>query len=220
MRYALRAGLSFCAVEERLLFLDLPADRYFCLGPQAERAFARLYRNEVLEASDRSRLARLADAGLLIAGDQPPPIVPCLSPHAPTHSLIDMPATALRAPGQALALVHFMLARIELRFAGLACALARAGRRKQRLHARATPAGIAGVAAAFEACNALVSAHDRCLPRSLAVAHRLMAIGARPELVLAVKLGPFKAHAWVQCGEALVNERVEVARRFTPILIL
>lgn len=219
MRYALREGLSFCRVEERLLFLDLPADRYFCLSREAERAVARLCGEPAGDASDDARLERLASAGLLVERDAAPPLTPCPAPQAATHSLIGM-SPAPRPHEVAAALLHLTLARIELRVAGMARTLTRVERRKRRVISSASAERIARTAAAFEACNALVSAHDRCLPRSLAIAHRLMGVGARPQLVLAVKLGPFKAHAWVQCGDALVNERVEVARLFTPILVL
>jgi hypothetical protein len=219
MRYALREGLSFCRVEDRLLFLDLPADRYFCLSREAERAVARLCDEPAGDAPDRACLARLASTGLLVERDAPESPAPCPARPAATHSLVGM-GPAPRPGDIAAALLHLALARIELRVAGLARTLARAERRKRRVISSASAGHIARTAAAFEACDALVSPHDRCLPRSLAIAHRLISIGARPELVLAVKLGPFKAHAWVRCGDALVNERVEVARRFTPILVL
>lgn len=39
MGYRLRSGISFCDVSGQLLFLDIVADRYFCLQPEAERGF-------------------------------------------------------------------------------------------------------------------------------------------------------------------------------------
>jgi hypothetical protein len=39
-------------------------------------------------------------------------------------------------------------------------------------------------------------------------------------LVIAVSLRPFLAHSWVQQGDVLLNERVDVARTFTPILVI
>lgn len=219
MRYALREGLSFCRVEDRLLFLDLPADRYFCLSREAERAIARLCAERAGEAGDSAILERLARAGMLVESGEDRPLTPCPAPPAATHSLVGSgPAPGATDIGAAL--WHLALAGIELRFAGLARTLARVKRRKRRVAARPGAERIGRVAAAFEACNALVSAHDRCLPRSLAITHRLIGVGARPHLVLGVKLGPFQAHAWVQCGDTLINERVEVARPFTPILVL
>ena len=219
MRYALREGLSFRRVEDRLLFLDLPADRYFCLSREAERAIARLCDEPAGDASDEAGLERLASAGMLVESGEDRPPTPCPTPPAATHSLVGV-GPAPGATDIAAALRHLALARIELPVSDLARTLARVKRRTRRGAARPDAERIGRVAAAFEACNALVSAHDRCLPRSLAITHRLIGVGARPQLVLGVKLGPFQAHAWVQCGDALINERVEVARLFTPILVL
>ncbi len=219
MRYALREGLSFCRVEDRLLFLDLPADRYFCLARDAERSFAQLCDTEWNSQDDEPRLAGFVRNGLLVMSDKAPQPAPCPAPHAASQSLAGTTPPA-RASDTISAMLHLALAPLELRTFGLAGALARAGHRKRRASGREGAARIARVAAGFEACNAIVSAHDRCLPRSLAIAHALTRTGARPELVLAVKLGPFKAHAWVQCEDMVINERVEVTRLFTPILVI
>jgi len=220
MSYALRDGLSFCAVEDRLLFLDRPADRYFCLAHAAERAVARLYHGQDLDPSDRARLAGLARTGLLIDRDGADHIAPCPAPPLAACSLLDSAPSRSRAGELAVALLHLSLARLELQLFGFGRTIARAERRKHRLRVRAGHERVATVAAAFQGAAGLISEHDRCLPRSVALAHRLMRIGAAPDLVIAVKLGPFKAHAWVQCGDALINERVEIARLFTPILVL
>ncbi|RYM07421.1 lasso peptide biosynthesis B2 protein [Sphingobium cupriresistens] len=42
----------------------------------------------------------------------------------------------------------------------------------------------------------------------------------RPDVVLGVQLGPFSAHCWVQHEDRLVNDRVDMVRTFTPILVL
>lgn len=220
MSYALRPGLSFCAVEDRLLFLDLPADRYFCLSRDADHAFARLYRAQILSAADQSCLARMAESGLLVEGGQAARIAPCRAPAVATRSLIHGSAVSPGTADRTAALVHLSRAWLDLKIVGFARALARLSRRKEKTHPCPQPERIARVAAAFEGWKTVVSAHDRCLPHSLAVAHRLIDVGAPSELVLAVKLEPFRAHAWVQSGETLVNERTEVARLFTPILVL
>jgi len=220
MTYILRAGLSFCAIDSRLLFLDLPRDRYFCLSPAAEAAFCRLWRGDAPEEADRERLRHLARTGLLIEDDRATAIAPCAPPTMAATSLLDTSPHTAGAAGRALALLAFSLARLELRTTSIERALARFAGRKLSSGADAEPGRVAGIAAAFEANKAIVGTHDLCLPRSLGIAHRLLSVGARPDLVLGVKLGPFLAHAWVQCGDSLVNERLEVARMFTPILVL
>ncbi|RZM28193.1 MAG: lasso peptide biosynthesis B2 protein, partial [Sphingomonas sp.] len=65
----------------------------------------------------------------------------------------------------------------------------------------------------------LWSSRDRCLPRSLALAHALRASGSAARLVLGVALNPFTAHAWVQDGDRVVNDTLDHAALFTPILV-
>ncbi|MGH6616438.1 lasso peptide biosynthesis B2 protein [Sphingomonas sp.] len=220
MPYMLRAGLSFCAVEDRLLFLDLPADRYFCLSRAAESAFTHLYRGARLEPGDRTRLAGLARATLLVESDGAIPIAPCPAPPTAVASLLDSGIDRAHPLDLSLALLHLSAVRIELRLAGFARSIARLRRRKARRNAHPRCDRVAAIATAFDAAGAFVSAHDRCLPRAIAITHRLLALGVMPDLVVAVQLAPFQAHAWVQWRDVLVNERVEVARQFTPILVV
>jgi len=39
-------------------------------------------------------------------------------------------------------------------------------------------------------------------------------------LAIAVRTGPFGAHAWVQVGDAIVNDSVDNVRDFTPIRLV
>jgi hypothetical protein len=41
MAFHLAPTLTFCACGDRIVLLDLKADRYFCLGPHLELAFKR-----------------------------------------------------------------------------------------------------------------------------------------------------------------------------------
>lgn len=65
----------------------------------------------------------------------------------------------------------------------------------------------------------LWSAEDRCLPRSLALAHLLREAGSGAKLALGVMGQPFAAHAWVQDGDVVLNDTLDHVRLFTPILI-
>ena len=42
MGFTLRNGISFCRVGDRIIFLDIVTDRYFCLSPEAEHSFRAL----------------------------------------------------------------------------------------------------------------------------------------------------------------------------------
>lgn len=80
--------------------------------------------------------------------------------------------------------------------------------------------GVGALAVAFEHATLITSSHERCLPSSIALAHRLCRRGLKPDLVIGVKLGPFAAHCWVQLDDMLVSDRMETIRAFTPILAL
>lgn len=219
MHFTLRKGLTFCRVEDRLLFLDLPADRYFCLSRPAERSFMRLCAGTAAAVRDAPCLDGLLKGGLLVRSDGAPPPAPCAPPKAPRQSLCGT-RHAVHVRDVSSAMLHLVLAPLELRLFGLSTTLSRAASRKRSALRCASEDRLGEIAAAFEACATLISAHDRCLPQSLAILRVLTRAGARAELVLAVKLGPFKAHAWVQCEDTLINERIEVTRNFTPILVV
>lgn len=220
MPYSLSPGISFCHVGDRLLFLDVGQDRYFCLSSVGERSFRHLI-SDTLLADDQRALDRLADQGLLRrSGDGPPQ--PC--PDAPVlaGSLLesDLPKAPIRLiAGAAVRLVSVSLV---LRIRGFAHLLDRVTESKRLASGQGTPPALSVVcvAAAFDQLAIHTATHDRCLVRSVAIARRLIRIGARPDLVIGVKLQPFKAHCWVQQDGWLVNDRLDVIRPFTPILIL
>jgi hypothetical protein len=64
------------------------------------------------------------------------------------------------------------------------------------------------------------SAHDRCLHDSLALTHFLGAHGVAAQWVIGVRTQPFGAHSWVQCGDTVLNDQHEHARRYQPILVV
>lgn len=65
----------------------------------------------------------------------------------------------------------------------------------------------------------VMTSKDRCLLDSLALIRFLAAERLFPHWVIGVKTRPFGAHAWVQLGALVLNDRLERVRRFTPILV-
>lgn len=221
MNYALAPGVSFCLVSGRLLFLDINRDRYFCLSPPAEEAFGRWVDGGTLNDAEHARLAGLTEHGPLRRSDAAcPPAAPPVLPV--TGSVLDQLLPPAQPGAVAAAGVRLIDTAARLKLQGLGPLLRAVMRRKARIAAGPQPADrlLAQTAAAFAALSAIAAAHDRCLVRSVAVARRLIAVGLRPELVIGVRLQPFKAHCWVQHGGRVANDRVEVVRPFTPILIL
>lgn len=217
MTILLREGLSFCHLGDRIVFLDLPADRYFCLTPPAQAAFSRACTGAALSRADSDVLR---DAGIADHSPRGLPLAQCPRP-APRRSGYDQrPA---RGAPLAIARLLFDLAcaRISLRCLGLAETLATVARSKPQIPCEVADEGdVARIARAYRTCARLVGSHEQCLPHAIAVARSLHAAGAAADLVIGVAMPPFRAHAWVQWHDLLVNERLEIAAHYTPIRIV
>lgn len=211
----LRPGLSFAEVGDRLVFLDVAADRYFLLEPHGERALRQIMARD---AAAGDNAAPLLHSGLLIPADRPGLVAPCRPPPSPRRSLLDANSAVagwwvtVRAAGAVQA------SRARLRWRSLTTNLTMPT--GPIIANRATSAErLARVAAAFARAAQWISSQDRCLAQSLAVARAARRAGLSVDVVLGVSLGPFRAHCWVQHGADVVNDRVELVARYTPLLV-
>mgnify|MGYP002403419543 CR=1 FL=1 len=221
MGYRLRAGVHFCDVGGRLVFLDLGQDRYFCLSDRAEAEFRRAALGAGEEPAGDRAVSRLVATGLLVETPHANAPLACPSLPTPTASALDLRTGEVRASEVACALAAVLRARVALHVRGLARVLRSIERRGDDAHNVDAPTdGIAAVAAMFERTAAWTRSHDQCLPRSIAVARRLRSLGLHANLVIGVQLRPFAAHCWVQAGEQVVNDRIDQVRPFQPILVI
>lgn len=220
MGYVLRNGLSFCIIDERPVFLDFAFDRYFGLKPATGTTFVQLAGGRFDLASDAAALEPLVERGLLlpIPGGTVPQ--PCSPPPVPDASLLDAVGVRPSAFEHLRATAHLARAAMALKRGRLGPYVTRITELKRRGGRRDEPRIAATVADAYERLALVTAAHDRCLVRSLAVARHLAAAGVNADLVFGVRLRPFAAHCWVQIGRALVNDRVETVRTFTPIRVV
>ncbi|GGC05050.1 hypothetical protein GCM10011494_24510 [Novosphingobium endophyticum] len=217
MGHSLRAGISYCDAGGRLIFLDVHADRYFCLAPEAEAAFRRLVAHP---GASEAAAPGLLESGMLVRtrhAEVPRPF--SLARRAET-SLLDLPRLRASSAELLAALSRLALAGLLLRRRGLRRSLERlAAARPSCAPARLDmPQALQRPAAAFEMSARLVRSHDQCLPRSIALARHCAARGLAADLVIGVRLRPFAAHAWVQAGPWLLNDRLDTVRTYTPIL--
>lgn len=221
MGFALRRGISFCLVGERTIFLDLPADRYFCLSPAVESSFTRLVAGGGDAPENDQHVYGLVERGLLVATPHAGSPCPCPSIPIPEASMLDAAPHPSSCSGIGLALCSLVAARVRTKVTGLARALSWLETRKANVRpCDVKPRKLDQIVADFIGASHFMRLHDNCLTQSLAVAARMIANGLLPEVVLGVQLGPFAAHCWVQCGNRLVNDRFDTVRTFTPILVV
>ena len=223
MAYVLRGGLSFCIAGDRLVFLDLPSDRYFCLSPSIEADFRALIEGRTPSGGIPKRLQ---SGNLLIPEEMANDIARCVAP-AVTSELGGDPQD-LTSRDVLAAIGWILRSRTELKLRGLATTIQHLIDRKavieRKLPIAAADAArerkLSRVAASFRMASGIVGSHGLCLPWSLAIAHRLLSLGISPLLILGVRLTPFAAHAWVQVDAMLMNECRERTDVFTPILVV
>ncbi|MGO4169924.1 lasso peptide biosynthesis B2 protein [Novosphingobium sp. YAF33] len=222
MPTSLRRGLSFCILGDRIVFLDLPADRYFGLSRKAEDVFRRALAGHPISRTERDILVR---ARIIDPGDAPLSLAPCTA-ETPHRSAFDQMSCPSRRRDVAALAWRLLRARASLRLRGLpatAAPLARckaAATRDGETGPVTTRHALAAVASAQEACARMFGSHDLCLPYAIAAARSLHAAGIPADIVIAVGMPPFRAHAWVQWRDVLVNERLEIAAHYTPIAVL
>lgn len=221
MTYRLRENLFWCSCGERVVLLDLAADRYFCLPPVATPAFRRL--SEGLEAGedDCRSLRGLIERGLIVedaATRASQQAVPLPEPAG------DMLEAAVTAPLPAIVRAGFFeaWAAWQLRRRPLLTVARRMEEkgRQAALRPSSSEARLREVVLAFERTTLVFARSGRCLARAVAVHAACCAEGIRPRVVLGVRMDPFRAHAWVQLEDRVVVGEFEQVRLFTRIAVL
>lgn len=219
MAYRLLDGISCCAIDEDFYFLDLNRNRYFSLRGLTADSFRRLCAADSLSLSDHERLGKLV----------PDVLAPCEHEiFVGRFHLVRDPSDCIDASQTRCTFLQIAEALTELSYASLVLArrplihtLHRLSVQKARVQA-VTPPGqlrkLAGITAAFRRADVIVGKEGLCLRRSLALARVLARHQLESHLVFGVRTRPFAAHCWVQCGNVVVNDDVENARAFTPIL--
>jgi hypothetical protein len=217
MALQLRDNLSFCICDGRVVFLDLEADRYFCLGPALETAFHRWVAAPSV-AGIGDDLGLLCERGLLVPARGTLPTLP--DPGAlPAVRDLD-PQCAPRFRDVARAIAAQLSATASIRRRPLTKILGR--------HAMSVPptglvpeqgdSRAAQIAAAFARSALIMGSSDRCLARALAAMSMCRRSRLGAILVFGVRLDPFTAHCWVQRNDQVLVGEFDQARLFTPIL--
>ena len=225
MPLRLRDNLSFCFVGDLAIFLDIEADRYFCLSGRAAAAFRHLTAGQPLERCEIDALQMLDSRGLMISDDgnaassfPRPAFLPRPDTELSTIGTIRVP---IRATARATIATRLMMWRLKRQ--PLAAILRRLQNHRPRDAGTArleSEAIFALAARGFAHSRLLVASEDRCLARSLAIVSVCYGQGVTPSLAFGVRTHPFTAHCWAQDGTCVLNDTAEHVRLFTPILVL
>lgn len=207
----IRPGLHFCCFEGEYVLLDLHADRYFLVEGDIAQAFARFLERSS-NAADRAVLREQK----LISPTRTSGTTSIAMPPIATASLIDRPLPKAPLLDTLWAIYHQWRARTDLRrqsIAGIACHLGEPTCKSPTDNAQSP---CLRTAAAFQRARLYVSATDQCLARGIGLRRMLAGQGYEARLVFGVTL-PFAAHCWVQIGETVLSDPLDVVLHYKPI---
>lgn len=200
-----RGALAWRAIDGRVIFLDVAADRYFRLRDNENQAFL-----EVIARGERAEWNQPHEF----------PRPSCWVPPTKTAQAIQDGAFSVADTAHAL----WLQRRVERRLAALGLYAVLADVRRLLEAGTNRPVGDEASAdravRAFEHARLLRSAASRCLTRSLALATRLGTRGIGANVVVGVKLAPFGAHCWAQRGDAVITDSVDEVQCYSPLLVL
>lgn len=216
MGLQLAPGLSFCLVEDRIVFLDLEHDRYFRLDADADQAFRRLIAGSE-EPEDTDPRSNVSIGGLIRHVPEPGRPVPVI---APACNGTFVPNATGRPAAHSLlrALADQVHASWLTRHRRLGSIIARL--RSIRPNGTIDAGAMSGIVRAHAQADLLYSAHDRCLAKSIALLAALRRSKVDAHLIFGVTARPFAAHCWVQSDGMVLNGDVALTRLFTPILVV
>ena len=220
MFYGMAPGVHLADVEGDLVLLDARRNAYFC----APRADARGLK-AALTGNSRFRpgadiLEELEAAGLFMMIDAPARYDP--PPFLATADLYGKPGARARLSLRQIwhLLAAFTSARLAIRFARPERWFRKIARRNARGHCRGPleTAELEALARLVRNAQPFFPGTARCLGSSLFLLGVLHRRGLRARWVFGVRTYPFEAHCWVEHDGMILNDSLEHARTFTPIV--
>lgn len=215
-----RAGISHRSFPGRAILLDIERDRYWQVDTAAAAALDWLAgrRAGPIDPGQWERLERLGFVEPATE-EAPPEQAPWLP--SPTHSAIEASVPRENFDPFAAAEVAYLAATARRLVERRPLRWNIADIMDRRARAVAPPTGsLAALARAFSRYRRLVPLANTCLPDTLAFLRFAARRGHVPRLVFGVEAWPFAAHCWAQTGELVLNDVLDHARSFSPILAL
>lgn len=217
MPYTLRHGLSFCRIDDHLIFLDTQNDRYFRLPMRLERPFlAYAAGNEDTDVGElirRSILVQTSDLQDRMAAVK----VECVSRSALEQARpVKLHLSALVDTSIATCSI-----RRQLKTRPLHEVLDSIATLKPNEHSGpTTEQWLIEASTEFRLARSYIPAETRCLLDSLAMVRFLARRKLHASIVFGVTSDPFSAHCWVQAGDLVLNDTVGHAKAHTPIRVI
>lgn len=218
--HRLSTGISHRGFPGCGVVLDLARDRYWQVDAEASLALDWIAGRR-FGAINPGQIGRLEQLGLIERANDVHPRQRDAHLPAPTRSAIETsdgaPACNPLEAIEAAALV--ITARRDVRRRSLRSNLTDVER--WRLARPATQRGnLTALARLFSAYRRLVPLANKCLPDTLAFLRFTGRRGHFPRLVFGVEAWPFAAHCWAQSDEIVLNDALDHARSFSPILVV
>ncbi|WP_069049304.1 lasso peptide biosynthesis B2 protein [Blastomonas sp. RAC04] len=213
MKYGLSPHLRYCLFASASVFLDVDHERYFLLQDRADARFRRFLE----QSADAADFHWLIARNIITEGCDDPTSHCCKVP-APTSGLGNQPPLSADIILTIRAIAAQITARRMLRRRPFADIL-KPGWSMAQCVAQDHEHQVSRVTAAFQRARHFVPAKDQCLVRSIAMRQVLASQGCHADLVIGVAL-PFSAHAWVQSGNNILTDPLELVEPYKPILVV
>lgn len=219
--FALREQLYFCVANDRAVFLDLSANRYFCLTRPLEDAFQTALAADYSPEHPTAECQQLVALGVLT--DDPDG---AKRPHRPRIPSANLSLETIPGATDLVAMVDALLCRRNARRVVASkslYALVEQVRCWKGVEINAPCSfdrRLRSDISAFGKSRRLHVSQDQCLASSLALLQFLRKRNVFPDLVIGVKMSPFAAHAWVQSGSVVLADDIDKVRLYTPILVV
>lgn len=227
MPWQLHHDVSYCRLDDRLIFLDIRKDRYFRLSPALERNFLRFLAGDAGSGADISALARHGLVACVPTGAENVPVQPVI---APARSAVEeqQPTSRIGTTSAAAVLATVVHTRLQLATRPLAAVLL-AMRRYRDARARVTSSSepltqidrdVEHAAAVFRIVRPYIPIETRCLIDSISLVRYLASRALHTQLVFGVACDPFSAHCWVQAGKLVLNDTLGSTQAHAPIRVI
>jgi hypothetical protein len=219
-RFHLRAGVNVRGFGDCAIVLDVPADRYWHVPAPLHATLLAIA--DGCGSIDPAHIPHLRDRLRLIAEGGEASALARRLPEPETGALEGgSTAPRVRARTAATVWARTIGARLAVASVPLERLLASVALSQVRSEVFGGPAADpAALAREFRACRGLLPLSMRCLPDTLAFIGHAHMRGYPARLVFGVQAHPFAAHCWAQHGDLVLNDFIDHARAFRPILVV